>query len=343
MKIEFDGAQVRYGSTIALAGLDVAVPAGEWLGLVGPSGSGKTSALRAAAGFEPITAGRITLGEAVVADGRRHLPPEKRGPGFVFQEFALFPHLSVADNVAFGLRRLPRAAREQRVRDALERVELAPLADRAPGTLSGGQQQRVALARALAPAPPALLMDEPFGSLDPGLRSAVRRRVAEALRARGCTVIFISHDIDETFALADRVAILRGGVLQQVAPPEEAFTRPANAFVAGFLGPVDLLPGDARGAHIDTALGRLTLARPATGPRLAVVRPHRITVGPTGAPAAITERIYRGHEAQLTARTADGLTIAIRLPSEHPARPGDTVHLSVPDPVETVAVDPDPG
>lgn len=342
MKIALRGARVVYGErVVALAGLDLDVASGEWLGLIGPSGSGKTSALRAIAGFERIAAGQIALGDRVVADGRRHTPPERRGVGFVFQEFALFPHLTVAGNVAFGLRHLPRAERARRVAEALALVELSALADRLPGALSGGQQQRVALARALAPAPSVLLMDEPFGSLDPGLRSAVRRRVVEALRASGCTVVFISHDLDEALTIADRLALLRDGERVQVDAPEALYTRPVSAFAARFPGPVDLVPGVADGARIDTALGPLTLARPAEGPRLAVVRPHMLRVVPSGAEAEVVARIYRGHEVRLTVRCGPE-TLHLRVPPTHRAGVGDTLHLAVPDPVETVPPDDSP-
>lgn len=334
MKIELTRARVTYGPVVALAGLDLTVAPGEWLGLVGPSGSGKTSALRALAGFERLAAGRITLGDTL-ADARRHPPPEKRGLGFVFQEFALFPHLTVAGNVAFGLTRLPRAARAARVAEVLARVELTPLAHRLPATLSGGQQQRVALARALAPRPPVLLMDEPFGSLDPALRERVRGRVVEALRAEGTTVVFISHDLDEAFATADRLALLRAGELIQHGPPEALYREPASAFAAGFFGPVNLVDGLADGAHVTTPLGRLPLTRPATGPVRAVIRPHMLRLAPDGVPARITTRSYRGHELALTV-TCAGLDLRVTAPADDPARPGDAVHLTVTAPVATV-------
>lgn len=338
MKLHLDRARVTYGQVVALTGLDLKVAPGEWLGLVGPSGSGKTSALRAIAGFERLADGRITIGDTL-ADARRHPPPEKRGLGFVFQEFALFPHLTVAGNVAFGLGRLPRAERAARVAETLARVELAPLADRLPATLSGGQQQRVALARALAPRPPVLLMDEPFGSLDPALREAVRGRVVEALRAEGTTVVFISHDVDEAFALADRLALLRAGALVQLGPPEALYREPASAFAAGFFGPVNLVDGHADGDHAATPLGRLALARPATGPVTAVIRPHMLRLGAEGVPAEVLTRSYRGHELALTVACGD-LRLRLTAPPDDPARPGDAVRLTVTAPVATV---PSPG
>lgn len=336
MKIVLEKLRVCYGETIALAGLDLEVQPGEWLGLVGPSGSGKTSALRAIAGFERARGGRVRLDDALVADGGLHRPPEKRGVGFVFQEFALFPHLSAARNIAFGLRHLPRDARAERVKAMLEQVELAEYADRLPAALSGGQQQRIALARALAPAPSALLMDEPFGSLDPALRGVVRERVVEALRARGCTVVFISHDIDEAFAIADRIAILRDGELQQLGRPEALYERPASGFVAGFMGSVNLVAGEADGARMRTILGELELAHSAHGRRLAVVRPHMFTAADDGVPVTVTRRVYRGDRIELAVRAPGDVILRAHMPPDTPARVGDGLRLSARGAVWTV-------
>ena len=334
--ITLHGVEVRYGDVVALAGLDLAISPGEWIGLVGPSGSGKTSALRAIAGFERVAAGRITIDGEAVAEGRHHRPPEKRGVGFVFQDFALFPHLTVARNVAFGLRRLDAATRAARVDEVLALVELDDYRDRLPSALSGGQQQRVALARALAPAPRVLLMDEPFGSLDPALREVVRERVAAALRARGCTVVFISHDVDEALCTADRLALLRDGHLEQLGAPEALYARPESAFAARFFGPAALVAGVASGGRVlDTALGTLTLARPAEGAVRAVIRPHMLQLGAEGVDARIVRRVYRGHEARLWVACGDE-TFQISAPPDDPARPGDAVRLSVNRPVETI-------
>ncbi len=339
MKLTLEQLRVCYGETVALAGLDLEVASGEWLGLLGPSGSGKTSALRAIAGFERASGGRVLLDDDVVADGRTHRPPERRGVGFVFQEFALFPHLSAAQNIAFGLRHLPKDARAARVKRLLARVEMAEYADRAPSALSGGQQQRIALARALAPDPPALLMDEPFGSLDPALRGLVRERVVEALRAGGRTVVFISHDIHEAFAIADRIALLRDGVLQQIGAPEELYGRPTSAFVAGFLGPVNLIPGDAAGQRMSTALGDLRLAHEARGPRAAVVRPHMFAIDPGGVAVTVERRVFRGDRVELAVRSGSGAAWQVDLPTSSDARPGDTLRLAVAGAVWTVPSD----
>lgn len=336
MKLTLQKLRVCYGDTVALAGLDLEVQPGEWLGLLGPSGSGKTSALRAIAGFERARSGRVLLDGDVVADGRVHRPPERRGVGFVFQEFALFPHLSAAQNIAFGLRHLPRDTRATRVKHLLERVEMAEYADRAPSALSGGQQQRIALARALAPDPPALLMDEPFGSLDPELRGRVRERVVEALRASGRTVVFISHDIHEAFAIADRVALLRDGELQQIGTPEELYARPQSGFAAGFLGPVNLIRGEANGERISTALGELKLAHAGQGPRAAVVRPHMFAVDPEGVAVTVERRVFRGDRVELTVRAGSGEAWRVDLPTGSDARPGDALRLGVPSAVWSV-------
>jgi len=236
----------------AVDGLSLRVTEGEILALLGPSGCGKTTTLRLIAGLESPDAGTITLRGQIVAGPGRAVPPEERGVGIVFQDYALFPHLTVADNVAFGL---PRAARRSRVEAVLELVGLGGFGPRYPHELSGGQQQRVALARALAPAPALLLLDEPFSNLDADLRAQMRDEVERILRTSGTTAVFVTHDQEEAFTLADRVGVLLAGRIEQLAPPQELYHRPATRFVAAFVGAADFLPGVVTAQGIVTEVG----------------------------------------------------------------------------------------
>jgi putative spermidine/putrescine transport system ATP-binding protein len=235
----------RFGEVLAVDDLALEVRQGEFLSLLGPSGCGKTTTLRMIAGFELPTDGRILLVDRDVTS----LPPQRRGMGMVFQSYALFPHLNVGENVAFGLRTqgVPGAQIPGRVSAALERVDLGGYEKRPVQALSGGQQQRVALARALAPEPPLLLLDEPLSNLDAALRERTRTELRSLLKRVGITSIFVTHDQEEAFALSDRIAIMRGGRLQQHGTPEDLYRSPANAFVASFVGRANFLPGRVLG------------------------------------------------------------------------------------------------
>jgi len=244
-----------YGSLAAVSAFGLGVGAGELVCLIGPSGCGKTTVLRLAAGLEPLQHGRIAIGGQIVAGGGHSLPPEARGVGLLFQDFALFPHLSVADNVGFGLRRLRGAERRRRIAQTLEQVQLGGYAASYPHMLSGGQQQRVALARALAPAPKVLLLDEPFSGLDVTLRREVRDETLHVLKSSGVATLMVTHDPEEAMFMADRIALMRGGRLQQVGPPSVLYFEPANRFVAGFFGEVNAIPGRVAGGSVATPLG----------------------------------------------------------------------------------------
>ncbi|GIX46522.1 MAG: ABC transporter [Candidatus Tectimicrobiota bacterium] len=239
----------------AVEDLSFGVAQGEIVALLGPSGCGKTTTLRLIAGFERPDAGSVELGGTLLVDRHRFVPPERRGVGMVFQDFALFPHLTVAANVAFGLRRLDAAARAARVEEMLALVELTALARRYPHELSSGQQQRVALARALAPRPAVLLLDEPFSNLDARLRWQMLHEVRALLRRLHVTALFVTHDQEEAFALADRVGVMQQGRLEQLDTPEALYYAPRTRFVASFVGPASFLPGQVTGGGILTELG----------------------------------------------------------------------------------------
>lgn len=284
-----------YSRTSAVRDVSLEVMNGEILALLGPSGCGKTTTMRLIAGFERLDAGCITIGERVVAGPGRFVPPEQRQVGMVFQNYALFPHLSVADNIAYGLKRGP--DRAARIHEVLTLVGLPGLQSRMPHELSGGQQQRVALARALAPQPQVLLLDEPFSGLDAALRDQVRGEVARILRASGATVIFVTHNQDEALYLGDRVAVMNNGYVEQLAKPEELFLHPASRFVAEFMGAAFFLDSVAKPHGLETELG--FLAQPVSysaGTRLeAAARADDLTLSPDPqGDARIVNTIYRG-------------------------------------------------
>lgn len=262
-----------------LDGVDLIVRAGEVLALLGPSGCGKTTLLRVIAGLEVPAEGTVVVGGRTLTSPSRLEPPERRGVGMVFQDWALFPHLSVAANVGFGLPRGQRRA-SARIDDTLELVGLAGFGDRMPDTLSGGQQQRVALGRALAQRPAVLLLDEPFSNLDASLRSRVRADVRTLLAEVGVTTILVTHDRDEAFVLGDRVAVMRSGRVLQVGRPSELYTDPDDEWVAGFVGEVTVLVGLASGEFADTVAGPVALRRPTEGPVRVIVRPEQFVLDP---------------------------------------------------------------
>jgi len=253
--LTFEAVGHRYGTLRAVEDLSLAVGAGELVCLLGPSGCGKTTVLRLAAGLEPLQEGRIAIADSLVAAAGRSLPPEERGVGLVFQDFALFPHLSVSENVAFGLRGLPRGERQARVRAMLAPMHLEPQVEAYPHMLSGGQQQRVALARALAPAPKVMLLDEPFSGLDVALRREVRDETLHVLKSAGVAALMVTHDPEEAMFMADRIALMRAGCLVQVGPPSDLYFRPVDRFVAGFFGEVNAIPGLVQAGQVATPLG----------------------------------------------------------------------------------------
>ncbi len=297
-----------FGGQPVLRGVDLAVPPGSLTSVLGLSGCGKTTLLRLIAGFERAEAGNIELGGVTLDDGRTYVPPERRRIGYVPQEGALFPHLSVQDNVGFALSRNRRRGEE--VQGLLEMVGIAALARRLPHELSGGEQQRVALARALARRPQALLLDEPFSSLDAALRAHVREEVQALLRAQGVTTVLVTHDQEEALSLSDSVAVLRDGRIVQQGTPAELYEQPADESLARFLGSVNVLEASIAGGVAITALGRLAL-HPAAGDgaagALVMLRPEQLDVRPAaeggeGLGGRVEQCRYYGHDALLQIR-----------------------------------------
>jgi spermidine/putrescine ABC transporter ATP-binding subunit len=339
--IAIEAVSKSYGPVAALRDVSVAVPSGAFLALLGPSGSGKTTLLMGIAGFEPPDRGRILL------DGHdlTRVPPHRRGIGMVFQRYALFPHLNVAENVAYALRRrgIGRAERERLVRDSLDLVHLAAYEDRMPGQLSGGQQQRVALARALVYRPPVLLMDEPLGALDRKLREQLQIEIKQLQRRLGTTVVFVTHDQQEALSMADRVALLRDGRVVQAGTPRDLYDEPANSFVADLIGEANVLPGvlAADGAEIvlRTASGLVlrgtpigAAAVPGTEAEL-VVRPTdvRLCSPGDGIPARVTETVYAGETVAVLVDLDGGHELVARLSTAGMAwSVGDRVAVSWP-------------
>ena len=283
--------------------LNLEMGEGELVTLLGPSGCGKTTTLRLVAGLEAPDSGQVGLrGQDVTP-----LPPERRGVGLVFQDYALFPHLSVLDNVLFGLQALPAAERRRRAQDTLALVGLTVFEGRMPHQLSGGQQQRVALARALAARPALLLLDEPFSNLDASLRHSTRAEVRSILRQSGTAALLVTHDQEEALAFSDRVVVMRAGAVEQAGPPAEVYAAPRTAFVANFLGRANLLTATAQGETAECALGRVKLNRPLQGTAMLCLRPEqlRLNADPAG-PAEVLGREFRGWAVAYTLRLGVG-------------------------------------
>ncbi len=335
--LQVQGLTRRFGPQFALETLSLEVPRGDMLALLGPSGSGKTTTLRLLAGFETPDAGRIVVdGEDVTAT-----PPAARRFGMVFQHYALFPHLDVGRNVAFGLESLgmPPEERNRRVREALEMVELGGLERRPVSALSGGQQQRVALARAMAPQPRVLLLDEPLSNLDPTLRERTRRELRALIRQIGITTVLVTHEQEEAFDLADRVAVLRAGRLEQVGTPEELYRAPQSAFVAGFIGRASAVPVEVISHAAGVARVRLPGApvpwevrhgAALSGNCRLLVRPEAVRLAPdsTGLlPGEVVERRFLGATALFTVRIAPNATIEV-LAAPDAAQAGSRVGLA---------------
>ncbi|MEU7056650.1 ABC transporter ATP-binding protein [Streptomyces sp. NPDC046197] len=332
--VEFRGLRREFGATVALDGLDLTVAPGEFLALLGPSGCGKTTALRMLAGFEHPDAGEVLVdGEDVT-----RVPAHRRDAGMVFQSYSLFPHLSALDNVAFGLRMRKVRTSERRARAAelLELVGLADKGDRYPHQLSGGQQQRIALARALALRPRVLLLDEPLSALDAKVRLTLREEIRRLQQELGITTLFVTHDQEEALSIADRVAVMRAGKLEQCAAPAELYGRPATAFVAEFVGTMSRIPGVARDGSVEVLGRRLPVdgEAPAAGEVDVLVRPEAVQVrAEAEGDARVLATAFLGAVVRVTVRLADGTEAKADLPAHEAAGlgAGAAVRVSLPD------------
>jgi iron(III) transport system ATP-binding protein len=321
-----EGLVKNFDEVNALDGVSFELQPGELLAVVGPSGCGKSTLLRTVAGLVQATSGTVTLAGRPVDDGRTHLPPERRGVGLVFQDHALFPHLTVRQNVAFGMRTeagRPASGRdtEDRVTEMLGLVSLADHGSRYPHELSGGERQRVALARALAPRPALMLFDEPFASIDQNLRVRLRVDVVGALRATGTPALFVTHDQAEALAIGDRIAVMRGGRIVQIGEPADVFHRPTDRFVGGFMGHASFLPIESDANGLRTALGPVdSEPGPAT---MAMVRPDDLTfTADEDGTATVVDAEYRGSDWLLTVALADGSDVAVTASHLDWPRPG---------------------
>ncbi len=342
--LELHDLHKRYGSVAALDGVSLQVPAGSRAAIVGASGSGKTTLLRVIAGFEAPDAGRVTLAGELLADGPSIVPAHQRGIGFVPQDGALFPHLSVADNVGFGLpRNLP--GRGERIAELMDMVSLErSMLARRPHQLSGGQQQRVALARALAQRPRLILLDEPFSALDTGLRAATRKAVARLLETAGITTILVTHDQAEALSFADQVAVVRAGRIAQAGAPLDLYLRPVDAATARFLGEAVVLPARVDMGWAHCALGRVPVpAGAASGAAQILLRPEQLRCTAAPAPAAhngeVLEVDFTGPECLLTVRVGAGAeapTLSVRSTGLQAPRVGAQVAITVDGPAHVL-------
>jgi iron(III) transport system ATP-binding protein len=322
--LQLQGLAKSFGSETVINGLDLEVPAGSTVALLGPSGCGKTTVLRIIAGLELPDAGRVSVGGKVLTGPGVMMPAERRRIGMVFQDWALFPHMTVSANVAYGLTRGDRQS--GRVDETLEMVGLDGLGHRFPMTLSGGQQQRVAIARAVAPRPAVMLLDEPFSNLDADLRVRVRSEVHGLLEELAVTTLFVTHDQEEAFVLGDQVAVMHRGRIEQQDLPESLYERPVSAWVASFVGDANLLPGEASGMWADTPVGPVPLSAEAFGPCQVMVRPERLAMT-AGKAAEVIDLEFYGHDTSYQL-ALPGVVLLARAMASPRFRRGDRVEVA---------------
>ncbi|ETK31450.1 ABC transporter ATP-binding protein [Microbispora corallina] len=331
-RVEFRGLRRRFGATVALDNLNLTVEPGELIALLGPSGCGKTTALRCLAGFEHPDEGQVLVDDKDVT----RVPANRRDAGMVFQSYSLFPNLNVRDNISFGMRvrKVPAARRHERAQELLELIGLPHIGGRYPHQLSGGQQQRVALARAIALEPRVLLLDEPLSALDAKVRVTLREEIRRLQLSLGITTIFVTHDQEEALSMADRVAVLRDGHLEQVADPATLYDRPATPFVAEFVGTMNHLPGTVVGDRVEVLGQSLPIDGPApSAERVEVlVRPETVLVTPeSDGGALVMVSSFRGSTARLRVQLADGTEALADVPGHDALRlaPGTKVRVSL--------------
>ncbi|MGH3086806.1 MAG: ABC transporter ATP-binding protein [Rubrobacteraceae bacterium] len=326
--VRLAGVSLSYGAVRAARDLDLEARRGELLALLGPSGCGKTTTLRLISGFEPPDSGEVEINGEKVAGGGVFVPPEKRRVGVVFQDYALFPHLSVERNVAFGLK--GGGKQKSRVEEVLALARLAGLGERMPHELSGGQQQRVALARALAPEPSVVLLDEPFSNLDASLRTEVRREMREILAQADATAIFVTHDQDEALSIADEVAVMFDGKIVQSARPEDLYHDPATREVAAFVGEANFLSGTAENGEAGCSLGTAPARGAFSGEIEVMVRPEAVRLWKTSdANSLVESREFYGHDQLVRLRLDSGEQIVSRSMGARGFRPGERVRASI--------------
>jgi iron(III) transport system ATP-binding protein len=344
-RLSLEGVTKHFGAHAAVADVSVDVADGEFIAVLGPSGCGKTTMLRLIAGFESVGSGRVTLGDRLVSGDGVHVPPEKRRTGIVFQSYALWPHMSVAENVAYALKvqNVSKPEREARVAQALDTVGLSAYRDRRPGLLSGGQRQRVALARCLAMQPDIVLLDEPLANLDAHLRAAMEEEFSRFHRRTGATMVYITHDQREAMALADRIAVMDNGRIMQMAPPSTLYREPADEIVARFIGAGMILAGEIAGmpagGRIPVAIGdcraviRCRSDAPSFGPARICVRPQDLAFGSEGMPGRVERLVYQGgsHLADVVLATPSSPQVRVQTGEPAPVKAGDAVRVNVAD------------
>jgi len=329
--IKLDNVTKYYGDTLAIEDISFSVSPGEILVLLGQSGCGKTTTLRLIAGLERPDSGVISIQNRIVSGNNNWVPPERRRIGMVFQDYALFPHLTIHQNIAFGLNQLKREQRNKRVKEMLELIELPDKADTYPHELSGGQQQRIALARALAPNPDIILLDEPFSNLDTALRAQVRGHVRDILHETKTTAIFVTHDQEEALSLSNEVAVIHRGELMQVASPQAIYNRPVNKHVAQFIGEANFVPAHAKGMIANSPLGNVKLFHETAGNVELLIRPEalRINLNDKGTPAVILWREFFGHAQRLGLQLDDGTKLTALTGVDRYYQRGQNVRVSI--------------
>jgi iron(III) transport system ATP-binding protein len=320
---------VRFGESVALDGFTLDVPSGSLVALVGPSGCGKTTALRAIAGFQDVASGTIEIRSVLVNGPSTHVAPERRRVGMVFQEFALFPHITVAENVGYGV---SGADRVERVRSSLRLVGLDGYDDRFPHELSGGEQQRIALARAMAPEPEVILLDEPFSNLDAPQRERMRRELRKIIHGAGLTAVFVTHDQAEALAIADVIAVMRDGAVVQVGTPDEVYAHPDSPWVARFLGDAEMVDGVVASGAVSTTFGAIETDLDEGSAVTVMIRPEWVVVTPSPSGSArVVDREFHGHDQRVEIKVRGGPTIEALVSGRTAFRIGDMVDIEITD------------